>query len=61
MILGIFAFAAFAIAFKTYAYYGFFTNIFFFFYFVICFAIIGKAIGLLKSYIVFIQENQTKK
>lgn len=59
-IIGIFCFIAFVIFFKTYIHFNIFKNIFIFFYFVFCFAIIGKAIGLIKSYVTFKKNYETK-
>jgi hypothetical protein len=52
-VIGIFCFAAFVIYFGTYIHLGIFKNILILFYFLLCFSIIGKAVGLVKSYLSF--------
>ncbi len=60
-IVGIFGFIAFVVYFKTYVHFQIFTNILKFFYFLFCFSIIGKAVGLAKSYLSYKKTLKKRK
>ena len=49
-IIGVIVYVVFAMYFRTYIHFKIFTNILIFFHFIICFALIGIAAGLARSY-----------
>ena len=59
-IAGIFFYIAFVIYFRTYIHLNVPTNIGIFFYFIFCFAIIGKAAGLAGAYLSFKKALRNK-